>query len=138
MKNNQAGDRTMRRRDFIKLMSAAGIVSASGEALALSGKTIIYISARNCKPCREFEAYHMDRFKSAASAKGIIIRRVDAYYIKSIRDEQHWPDDLKFVLGQFKNTSGTPRFLVMQGNTLIENAFGIRRGLKTVGLDAVS
>lgn len=110
------------------LAGIAGIALTGGifrvTPVQAAGRTLLYISAGNCPSCRKWEAWEKDRAVTAAQAKGIGFREVKTTSFKDIREDSAWPSDLKWVLGKIKNKGGTPRFLMLQGQSVTANVFG--------------
>jgi hypothetical protein len=108
----------------------AGVAAAFAPALAPSAAfaasklMVVYVSARNCPVCREWNAYDKDGFAARCAAKGVPFRTVDVKSFGNIRNEDEWPADLRPLLAQFDDRGGTPRFLLVEGGKIVGNVLG--------------
>ncbi|MCP8938026.1 hypothetical protein NK718_05815 [Alsobacter sp. SYSU M60028] len=113
------------------LLSGAALAAAlglpGGEARAAAsakGLTVVYISARNCPICREWNATKRDAFAARCAARGVPFRVVEVASFGDIRVAAEWPDDLRPLLAQFSDKGGTPRFLLVDNGKVVGNVLG--------------
>lgn len=117
---------TVDRRHLLLSGVAAALAPALAPlpAFAAAKLMVVYVSARNCPVCREWNAYDRDGFAARCAAKGVPFRTVDVKSFGNIRNEDEWPADLRPLLAQFDDRGGTPRFLLVEGGKIVGNVLG--------------
>jgi hypothetical protein len=103
------------------------VVTALGPAqpARAASRSIVYIGADDCKPCRQWEASYQRGFAARCAARGVRFRAVHVATLRNIRDVRYWPRDLRPLLGQFRDRSGTPHFLAVRNGRVIVNVHGL-------------
>jgi hypothetical protein len=111
---------------FVALAFVAGACGSAVSARAAS-RTIVYIGADDCRPCHQWEATYQKGFAARCAARGVRFRAVRVATLRNIRDTRYWPADLRPLLRQFSDRSGTPHFLAVRNGEVIVNVHGISR-----------
>jgi hypothetical protein len=88
-------------------------------------RTIVYIGAEDCKPCRQWEATHQKAFAEQCAERGVKFRAIRVATMRNIREARYWPSDLRPLLARFADRSGTPHFLAVRNGEIIVNVYGI-------------
>jgi hypothetical protein len=101
-------------------------VTAAGPAEAAT-RTIVYIGADDCKPCHQWEATYQKDFAAKCAARGVRFRAIRVTTLRNIRDTRYWPADLRPLLRQFRDRSGTPHFLAVRNGEVIVNVHGLAK-----------
>jgi hypothetical protein len=108
-----------------KLVADEVGASAGGRAKEL---TLIYISASNCKFCKDWEfAFgsepHMAKRALLASPEGKVLkfRQIDTTHYASTARDADWPEDLRWVRQKTYVGGGTPRFVLVADKVVIAN-----------------
>jgi hypothetical protein len=81
--------------------------------------TVIYLGAKDCRPCQVFERYQKETFKQKIAAKGMNFREFKVDSLRYIRQTSAWPADLKWLLDILVSESGAPWFFTVQGQSLL-------------------
>lgn len=123
----------MDRRHFLQggtalVASAAGITAAAARPNAF----ILYVSARDCPYCLEWNAYDRANLERLCREAQVPLREVQVMRFSHIREDAAWPADLKPILAQFPYEDGTPRFIVVNNGRIIQHCLGreqYRRGI---------
>lgn len=97
----------------------------SAQPAAAAQDMVVYIGAKDCTYCREWEAQFEKRFRELCAAHQIQFRVIEVATLRNIRDERYWPDDLKPLLAKFSSRTGSPHFLAVAGSRVIVDTFGI-------------
>jgi len=112
------------------LLAGAAALFAPGAARAEAMRTdayILYVSARDCPFCLEWNAYDRPAFERLCKEARVVLREVQVMRFSDIREEAAWPPDLKPVLKQIVQSEGTPRFIVVHRGKIIQHAVGRRQ-----------
>jgi hypothetical protein len=117
----------MRRRDFVAGLGAGLAASSLATAARADARIVLYIGARDCHYCHEWEAYHRDAFVAGLKKNGIGFRELIVTTLRDVRRETDWPDDIKWVRNANPNMKGTPWYFVLNGQTIEKSAFGTVR-----------
>lgn len=109
------------------LLSGVAALAACGlaEAASAAGRLmVVYVSARNCPVCREWNATKKAAFEARCAEKGVPFRMVEVASFGNIRIAEEWPADLRPLLAQFPDRGGTPRFLLVENGKVVGNVLG--------------
>lgn len=112
------------------LVLAAGalvLAVSSLQSAEAATRTIVYIGARDCPPCHQWEARYERAFAARCAARGVTFRTVQVATLRNIRDRRYWPSDLRPLLRQFSDYTGTPHFLAVRNGEVVINVHGISR-----------
>jgi len=99
---------------------------------AAAQDTVIYIGAKDCKYCRDWEAQYEQKFKAQCAARHVQFRAIEVATLRNIRDERYWPNDLKPLLAKFSSRTGSPHFLAVAGSRVIVDTHGILNWKKLI------
>ena len=117
----------MRRRDFVVGLGA-GVAGASLAPVARAdARMVLYVGARDCSYCRQWEAAHRDAFAAGLKKNGIGFRELIVTTLRDVRRETDWPDDIKWVRNANSSMKGTPWFFVLNGGVTEKSAYGTVR-----------
>jgi hypothetical protein len=101
----------------------AAVLSSAARA---ASRMIVYIGARDCGPCRQWENTYLRGFQAHCAARGIAFRQVHVATLMNIRDTHYWPPELRPLLAQFPDRAHTPHFLAVLNGRVVVNASGLR------------
>lgn len=88
-------------------------------------RTIVYIGARDCSVCHQWERTSQREFAARCAARGIKFRSVEVETLRNIRDVRYWPPDLRPLLAQFPDRTITPRFLAVRDGEVVLSVHGL-------------
>ncbi|MHB2166818.1 hypothetical protein [Alsobacter sp. R-9] len=117
----------MDRRLFL-LATAAMLGGGALPAAAAAPKAyILLVMARDCPWCMDWNAHDRPTFERLCRQSGAPVREVEVMRYSDIREASAWPEDLKPVLAQIRQTTGTPRFIIVRDGKIIQHAVGRRQ-----------
>ena len=88
--------------------------------------TLIYLGARNCPYCLDWEGDQEQAFLASADRRAITYRRLIFASFRDLTSDRVWPEDLRWVRDELGITGGTPQYIVVRGREVL---------LSTIGLD---
>jgi hypothetical protein len=74
---------------------------------------VLYIGADDCAPCRAWRKEHWPNFVTSPEFRQLDYREVVSPKLFSLKDDSHWPDDLRRYRDEFMSRSGVPYWVVM-------------------------
>ncbi|WP_181702801.1 hypothetical protein [Chthonobacter albigriseus] len=89
-------------------------------------KVLVYVGARDCGPCREFESRDRSRLIAAARSKGWRYQEYISPSLSVLNDPNHWPASMRWVYTGAHGVSGTPTFLLFDDRKLKRTVTGWR------------
>ena len=113
------------KRAFAALAATALLTLGFASSAQAASRTIVYIGANDCSVCHKWEAAHKRALQASCAARGVRFREIQVATIRNIRDARYWPADLRPLLAQFSDRSGTPHFLAVRNGEVVINAWGI-------------
>src|SRR5689334_10264595 len=105
-----AGDGLAELRAFVlveaKMSRGQAIVAAllllaasfATETARAATRTIVYIGARDCTVCHQWERSYQKELAAKCAARGVSFRSVEVETLRNIRDARYWPADLRPLL----------------------------------------
>lgn len=106
-------------------LAALAALATGLPAAAAGAIRVVYVGGWDCGPCRTWkQRYKADWLASPEFARVTWIE-VESPKLKEAYEPRYWPEDLRPVLESLPKKSGTPRFLVIRGGTVIANEFGV-------------
>ncbi len=117
------------------LLLAAGGALAVRPALAAPQVMVIYVGGWDCPYCTQWKNDAKPRWIVSQLFRKVHYVEIEAPHLVDAYHEQYWPDDLRAVLAQVPDKSGTPRFLVLKDGKLIANESGVAKW--AIALEAV-
>jgi hypothetical protein len=81
--------------------------------------TVIYLGAKDCRPCQEFDRYEKAAFRQKVADKGMSFREFKVDSLRYIRQANAWPADLRWLRESLISESGAPWFFTVQGQSLV-------------------
>lgn len=114
-------------RASFALALVAVATAGLGGPLQAASRTIVYIGADDCQPCHQWEATYQRSFAAKCAARGVRFRTIRVATLRNIRDTRYWPSDLRPLLRQFSDRSGTPHFLAVRDGEIIVDVHGVSR-----------
>lgn len=91
--------------------------------------TLIYLGARNCPYCIEWEGEPEQAFLASADRRSITYRRLIFASFRNLTSDRVWPEDLVWVRDELGITGGTPQYIIVRGRRVL---------LATIGTDTWS
>jgi hypothetical protein len=106
------------------------VVGLLGSTLPLSARAapvlkVIYVGGLDCQPCTAWKNKYKADWLASPECRQVTWIEIEAPGLKEAYKERYWPGDLRPILDQLPRKSGTPRFLIVKGDKVIANAFGI-------------
>jgi hypothetical protein len=102
--------------------------SASTSGSQSPRNQLVYLSARNCLVCPNFDFAHIKPYEKSAAAQRIPVRRVLVPNLQYsfVGAESYWPGDLQWLRNHFATMGarGTPWTMLIDHNSLVVGAFG--------------
>ncbi len=86
--------------------------------------TVIYIGARNCGYCLEWEGEEERQFLASETRKRLTYRRLIFRSFRNVTSNGVWPGDLVWVRDRLGIRSGTPRFIVVREQEILLTTSG--------------
>lgn len=86
--------------------------------------TLVYLGARNCGYCLEWEGDQEQAFLASAERRAITYRRLIFASFRDLTVDRVWPADLVWIRDELGITGGTPRYVVVRGRELLLSAVG--------------
>jgi hypothetical protein len=119
----------MDRRQFVGSIGVSLLLDFAFQAVRaeIEPTLVLYVSARDCKHCHEWESYYCDDFVRGLQKNGIGFRNVVVTTLRNVRRESDWPDDVKWVRDASPNMKGTPWFFVLHGHNIEKAILGTAR-----------
>jgi len=118
----------MRRRELLTLgAGVAGVLALPATRAKADGRMVLYVSARDCHYCREWEQYHRETFVQGLSKNGIGWRELEVTTLHDVKRDSDWPAEIKWVRDANPAMKGTPWFFVINGRTIEKAIFGTVR-----------
>lgn len=109
------------RRQLFGSVAGLGFAALFPQSATAGGKLqLIYISAGNCPHCAAFYYDGFSEMKALAARHGIAVRVIDVPKFQFYGDTA-FPSDLEWLKAAGYQ-HGTPKFLLISGNTIIEHA----------------
>jgi hypothetical protein len=81
--------------------------------------TVIYLGAKDCRPCQEFDRYEKAAFRQKIADKGMNFREFKVDSLRYIKQASAWPADLKWLRESLGSESGAPWFFTVHGQNLV-------------------
>jgi hypothetical protein len=81
--------------------------------------TVVYLGAKDCRPCQEFDRSAKATFRQKVADKGMNFREFKVDSLRYIRQASAWPSDLQWLRESLVSESGAPWFFTVQGQTLV-------------------
>ena len=97
-------------------------------------KIVVYVGAKNCGPCRQFEARGRSDLIASVKAKGWRYREFSPPSSQMLGDRGAWPADLRWVYDEVAGSvRATPSFLLFDDRKMKRNIRGWGGVDRTVG-----
>jgi hypothetical protein len=107
------------------LLLAGSIAPLAAAVRAQPRVTVINVAASNCPYCAKWDQQYKADWLASALYRKVRYVETGSPAVKTAYEETYWPTDLKSVLDKVPRKNGTPRFLIVQGNDIVFNEFGV-------------
>ena len=86
--------------------------------------TVIYIGAKNCGYCLEWEDETERQFLASEERKRVTYRRLIFASFRDLTSDRVWPNDLIWVRDRLGIRRGTPRYIVTREQEILLTTYG--------------
>ena len=86
--------------------------------------TLVYLGARNCGYCLDWEGDEELAFLASAERREITYRRLIFASFRDLTSDQVWPADLVWIRDELGITGGTPQYVIVRGREVLLSAIG--------------
>ena len=120
----------MNRRAFFiaALLASTSLASAQFvSAKAAAGLEVIYVGGWDCPPCAVWKKTRKAAWLASPEYRQVTWIEIESPRLRDAYQERYWPLELKPLLAKLPRKSGTPRFLIVRGNEILSNEFGVPR-----------
>ena len=115
----------MIRRAFLlsALLAATPVMTAQ----AAPGLEVIYVGGWDCPPCAVWKKTRKPAWLASPEFRKVAWFEIESPRLREAYQERYWPLELKPLLAKLPRKAGTPRFLIVRGNEILSNEFGVPR-----------
>ena len=85
---------------------------------------LVYVGAHNCPYCRNWEGWELKEYSGSPRASKVYFTWIQADRFQDTGADAYWPEHLRWLRDETKVSSGTPRFVVLQGRQVKMNKHG--------------
>lgn len=109
----------MWRRVFV-IGTAAVVANA---AFAADEIAVIYIGGLDCPPCMSWKRAHRPEWLKSREYARITYVEVEPPSLRDAYEPRYWKENWRWVLDGLPLKRGTPRFVIVQGRSVVGNFF---------------
>ena len=120
----------MTRRGFLMAALSASTALAPApfvSAEAAADLEVIYVGGWDCPPCAVWKKTRKAAWLASPEYRKVTWVEIESPRLRDAYQERYWPLELKPLLAKLPRRSGTPRFLIVRGNQILSNEFGVPR-----------